>query len=255
MKLHLICLCALVAIHAPAQMGYGSRPPAGPSQSDVLNNPSAAAQQAIAERQRANAEAARQYQYATWVPTDPYRLIGTNVYAARSPGWFQVSGNIVERRTNGMVIEGYYGLPYQDYPFGGTFHTNRATIFVMHLPYPFANGRILPEHGIMAEKVDMPVDGVVAVFDYGQVFQKRKMAGATKGQDEKHFNSLLSQATNGVAWAQYSVAICYLNGTGCETNREEAIGWLNKAAAQGSVEASNKLAHLGDGSSVSVSNP
>src|SRR5206468_6657216 len=109
-----------------------------PSQSDTMKNPSAASQQAIAERQRANAEAARQYQSAVWAPTDPYRMVGTNLYLARSPGWFQLSGNIIERRTNAVVVEGYFGLPFQDYPFGGTSHTNRATVIIEHLPYPFA---------------------------------------------------------------------------------------------------------------------
>src|SRR6185369_13054812 len=115
MNVRWIILFLLMAAQARAQYGYGHGPSA-PSQSETLNTPSAAAQQAIAERQKATAEAARQYQVATWVPTDPYRLIGTNVFYARSPGWFQVSGNIVERRTNGTVVEGYFGSPFQDYP-------------------------------------------------------------------------------------------------------------------------------------------
>ncbi|MGO9477573.1 MAG: hypothetical protein ACLQAH_08740 [Limisphaerales bacterium] len=36
----------------------------------------------------------------------------------------------------------------------------------------------------------------------------------------------------------------YLNGQGCETNREQAIYWLTQAANQGDQEASNKLANL-----------
>lgn len=62
---------------------------------------------------------------------------------------------------------------------------------------------------------------------------------------EKHtVEWLLSQATNGSASAQCSLGIHYLNGQGCEINREQAIFWLQKAAEQGDFEASNKLASL-----------
>jgi len=55
---------------------------------------------------------------------------------------------------------------------------------------------------------------------------------------------LQSEATNGSASAQCSLGIHYLNGQGCETNREQAIYWLTQAANQGDQEASNKLARL-----------
>jgi TPR repeat protein len=55
---------------------------------------------------------------------------------------------------------------------------------------------------------------------------------------------LQSQATNGSASAQCSLGLRYLNGQGCETNREQAIYWLTQAANQGDQEASNKLASL-----------
>jgi len=55
---------------------------------------------------------------------------------------------------------------------------------------------------------------------------------------------LQPQATNGDASAQCSLGMHYLNGQGCETNREQAIYWLQKAAEQGNLEASNKLVSL-----------
>ena len=55
---------------------------------------------------------------------------------------------------------------------------------------------------------------------------------------------LQSEATNGSASAQCDLGVHYLNGRGCETNREQAIFWLQKSAAQGDIEASNKLARL-----------
>ena len=55
---------------------------------------------------------------------------------------------------------------------------------------------------------------------------------------------LFTEATNGSASAQFSLGLRYLKGKGVETN--EALGhmWLEKAAAQGDTEASDKLAKL-----------
>jgi len=55
---------------------------------------------------------------------------------------------------------------------------------------------------------------------------------------------LQSEATNGDVSAQCSLGEHYLNGQGCETNRDLAIQWLQKASDGGSVEASNKLSQL-----------
>jgi len=55
---------------------------------------------------------------------------------------------------------------------------------------------------------------------------------------------LQSQATNGSASAQCSLGFHYLNGQGCETNKEMAVYWLTQAANQGDKEASNTLVKL-----------
>jgi predicted heme/steroid binding protein len=55
---------------------------------------------------------------------------------------------------------------------------------------------------------------------------------------------LQPQVTNGDSSAQYSLGLHYLNGQGCETNRDLAVFWLTKATAQGDVDASNKLVTL-----------
>jgi TPR repeat protein len=52
---------------------------------------------------------------------------------------------------------------------------------------------------------------------------------------------LQSEATNGSVSAQCSLGLHYLNGQGCETNKELAVYWLTQAANQGEIEASNKL--------------
>jgi len=55
---------------------------------------------------------------------------------------------------------------------------------------------------------------------------------------------LQSQATNGNMSAQCSLGLHYLNGQGCETNKEMAVYWLEQAANQGDTEASNTLGKL-----------
>ena len=82
-------------------------------------------------------------------------------------------------------------------------------------------------------------------------FNEKQNAKAQEAAQAKKFliqsnavRWLQPQATNGDASAQYSLGLHYLNGQGCETNREQAIYWLTQAANQGNQEASNKLASL-----------
>lgn len=82
-------------------------------------------------------------------------------------------------------------------------------------------------------------------------FNEKQKAKAQEAAQAKKFliqsnavRWLQPQATNGDASAQCSLGLHYLNGQGCETNREQAIYWLTQAADQGDQEASNKLASL-----------
>jgi hypothetical protein len=82
-------------------------------------------------------------------------------------------------------------------------------------------------------------------------FNEKQKAKAQEAAQAKKFliqsnavRWLQPQATNGDASAQCSLGLHYLNGQGCETNREQAIYWLTQAANQGDQEASNKLASL-----------
>jgi len=67
---------------------------------------------------------------------------------------------------------------------------------------------------------------------------------AQKAALQKSFFTIQRMATNGEVSAQYSLGLRYLTGMGCETNREQAIYWLQKAADAGDTEASNKLVSL-----------
>jgi TPR repeat protein len=55
---------------------------------------------------------------------------------------------------------------------------------------------------------------------------------------------LKNNVANGAASDQRALAEHYLKGEGCETNRELAIFWLQKASDQGDIDASNKLVML-----------
>lgn len=55
---------------------------------------------------------------------------------------------------------------------------------------------------------------------------------------------LQSQSTNGSPADQFSLAMHYLNGQGCATNRDLAIYWLQQSARAGSEEAARKLRQM-----------
>lgn len=61
---------------------------------------------------------------------------------------------------------------------------------------------------------------------------------ATNKNAVQHMLQLFAQAAQeGHAGAQYSLAQCWLQGIGVEQNQQEAIGWLDRAAQQGHVDA------------------
>jgi hypothetical protein len=69
-------------------------------------------------------------------------------------------------------------------------------------------------------------------------------AAVEKAALQKSFHTTWQMATNGSASAQCSLGLRYLNGRGCETNRAQAIYWLQQSAMQGDSEASNTLAKI-----------
>ena len=65
-------------------------------------------------------------------------------------------------------------------------------------------------------------------------------------QQKKTFNWIYSQATNGDVTMQCDLGEHYLSGNGTKTNRDLGIKWLQKAANQGDIEASNELMKLNE---------
>jgi hypothetical protein len=84
-----------------------------------------------------------------------------------------------------------------------------------------------------------------------QALIEKQKAEADKAEKSKIYAAqakaivwLQSQATNGSASAQCSLGLHYLNGQGCETNKELAVYWLTQAAERGDAEARDKLINL-----------
>jgi hypothetical protein len=74
--------------------------------------------------------------------------------------------------------------------------------------------------------------------------EQKAKAEKQKATEAKTVKWLESQAAAGSASAQCSLGMRYLKGQGVETNKALAIEWFKKAATQGDIEASNKLAGL-----------
>jgi Sel1 repeat len=94
------------------------------------------------------------------------------------------------------------------------------------------------------------IDITVGDSDYDRV--RRAMKGRkqdrheeTRGasDSERLFSNLVRRATRGEADAQFSLGVCYANGTDVvEKDEEEAVRWYRKAAEQGDALAQCYLA-------------
>ena len=207
-----------------------------------------------------------------FIPHDPWRDIDGKQEYAKGDNWVQFVGTIIEVQPKGVRIRGYFFNPApvsylfpNDYPDGQIF-------FVANFPFQCAENEqfqiekklTAKEAGVYTYPTAIGGSATIRKLEYGtpcdppadlvqarlktitdaanaarELAQKKKAAA-----DARTVQWLAPQATNGDASVQYSLAIHYLNGQGCETNRETAFFWLKKAAEQGSIDASNKLAHL-----------
>jgi hypothetical protein len=222
-------------------------------------------------RQSAIQEQQQQQFLYDFIPRDPWRVLNGTTNYVKLQG-VEFCGKVVDITPNGVRIEGEFGdLCKTYYPaegFSDVYNHDFQDFFVARFPFEVVNGQIISsdEH-LMAWYVGAytytTVSGgsrTIRKLDYGipcgpapEFVQQQIEAAKAKAEKDKQkaiqlqINAvcwLLSQATNGDASAQCSLGIHYLNGQGCETNREQAIYWLQKSAAQGNIEASNKLASL-----------
>ena len=68
--------------------------------------------------------------------------------------------------------------------------------------------------------------------------------GCTKDA-QKAASYYLAAAEKGNKYAQHNIAFCYWDGVGVEKNRETAIMWMRRSAAQGYEKAAKALKTMG----------
>jgi hypothetical protein len=201
----------------------------------------------------------------SFVPIDPWRAIGGQTNFVKLNG-VEFCGKIVDVTRDGVRVEGDWGLLgtvyYPPLGWGNYNHEGEYNdFFVANFPYKVFPGEIIPsDQRLMAWYVGdytyKTVSGgsqTIRKLDYGTpcgpnpvllaARQKQKQEAAEKRRETemRKIEELEHDATKGDSSAQYSLAIHYLHGFGCETNEVLGIFWLSKAAAQGNIDASNDL--------------
>jgi hypothetical protein len=178
------------------------------------------------------------------------RQIGTNVYDTRKSGWTWIVGDVTSESDGLAVVAtslpgiGRCDVALKNYP--GTLTTSKKISV-----YAMENG-IYKWGNIPLQIYDCGTPYTPPPPTPEQIAAARaKKELAAKSAEAKAYQAQLNAvhwlqplATNGSLSAQCSLGTHYLNGQGCETNRELAFYWLKKAADQGDVETSNKLATL-----------
>jgi len=111
---------------------------------------------------------------------------------------------------------------------------------------------VLPSQEFLEQAINL-VRTAIATNPFAirnQSIVEKQEKAKQKARDENYkaqanaIHVLEPEATNGDASAQCELGMHYLNGQGCETNQEQGIYWLQKAAAQGDLRASKKLEQL-----------
>ena len=253
-----LCLSLFFAFNVTAQnYGGGYRGAPGPNLHDALAQTMAQDE----ARRASNAVAyARSQAAQNFVPFPPWRVFNGSTNYVKAGG-VEFCGRVMEMTPGGARIDGTFG------PLFTTSYDpalpNHTSFIVTNLPPDLVRRGALPaDQHFMAWPAGSyaPATGAaIAKLDYGVACappppspEQLAMLKARQDPEHQHWwlmqsnavRSLSTDAEGGDAGAQYSLALHYLNGVGCETNREQAMYWLQKSAAQGYSEASNKLAVL-----------
>jgi hypothetical protein len=216
---------------------------------------------AIIQQNIANIASAKK----NFVPRDPWRAIDGATNYIKKDG-VEFCGKVMDVTKDGARIEGSFGELFETTYAPRVY--NYDDFFVANFPFEVVNNQVIPaSQHLMAWHVGTytysTVNGgsrTIKKLDYGipceippeLIKQQIEAAKARAIADKKRAEQgqvtavkwLQTQATNGSGSAQCSLGIHYLNGQGCETNRELAIYWPKKAADQGDIEATNILARL-----------
>lgn len=182
-----------------------------------------------------------------------FRRVDGKIYNLWLTGQFIV-GVVVSTKNNMLIMRGKGGSQTRGYFAVKNYTGNDVTFAKAMTMFAMDNGT----YNWQAQTIKLYDCGEIlspdeenqqeqAVHEKAAQIQKAK----TEAERQKVFlvqsNAVLhlqTMATNGEAWAQCSLGKHYLNGQGCETNRELAVKWLKMAAGNGDMEASNALVTL-----------
>src|SRR5207249_2619355 len=85
---------------------------------------------------------------------------------------------------------------------------------------------------------------------YAALISYRGYALTKLGRYDAGYREYLRAADLGFLWAQRTVAAALLSGRGVKQDREQAIAWLQRAAAKGDPQAMDELAQLAKGGQI-----
>ncbi len=183
---------------------------------------------------------------------------GVTNHVQRDPGWYTLSGRVIQAKLKGVegtaLVSGsasFYGSGWSDIAY-----------MVKNLEYSLIDDDQIPAMvwgkyvGDVEYTTVLGAKKTVRLFDCGRVvigppppppfvLVKSKEAQERDRQIEANRVAWLrSEATNGVASAQYDLGMRYLSGKGVEKNEAVAREWLEKAAAKGHTYAKRALGGL-----------
>ena len=212
----------------------------------------------------------------------PYKVFGGKIYDMKLSRVQNINASIEHIYTNCLQLHwvetrgiferhSYGGVATGNFLGGGvvSHQIGTETVFdkeIIVLNYPVSNGADGQKLNLSAMQIGTTNfnGGVLELWDCGiwtntpppeeiaaaqakAAAEEKRRAATQKKIDEgqvRAFVWLQSEATNGSSSAQCSLGLHYLNGQGCETNKELAVHWLKIASDNGDFEASNKLEQL-----------
>jgi hypothetical protein len=176
----------------------------------------------------------------SFLPTDPFRMIGNHTELAKGNGWVQFTGRVSSIADGEVSIQGRFWQPCNLLGFANEMYSGEFSI--RSFPYRVEISQRLDERQsfVAFRRGTNELDyGLVA--DAPLQFVKAFDIALSEGEATE-LRILRTRAASGDACAQYKLGVQYLRGEGVETNTAAAMEWLSKSATQGNREARELLA-------------
>lgn len=192
----------------------------------------------------------------------PWRIInGQTCNVFKADDWYLVTGRVIQCKDGTVLVSGNVTRRTSS---GDEVGWQEITYMVKNLPWGLIDDDKVPSQtyalhvGSTEYTTVLGAKKTVRTFDYGQAGEAPKpevyipiiIKTPAQLEEEKKIDAnrlkfTLSQATNGVASAQYDLAMRYLEGRGVEKDESTARAWLEKAASKNHAYAKRALATLG----------